>query len=110
TADDSGNVTFEGVTPGENTVRMTSAPAGYNLADPDTQTVTVAADGSTTATFQVTQATTNFTVQTTDADGNTIGGASYILNETGEPVAADDSGNVTFDNVAPGEHTIRMTS
>ena len=105
--DGSGTLSISGVTPGEHTVRMVQAPAGYSLSDPDTQTVSVAADGSTVFTFSVSQATTSFQIQTRDGE-NPVGGACYLIDEQGDWRCDDGSGTLTISGVTPGEHTVRM--
>ncbi len=102
-----GTLTIPDVLPGEHTVTMTSAPNRYGLSDPVQQTINVAADGSTVATFTVTRATTSFTINVTDGT-NPVGGACFVVDTFAE--FCDDGSGSRAATVFPGEHTITVTS
>ncbi|MCO5216603.1 MAG: SpaA isopeptide-forming pilin-related protein [Thermomicrobiales bacterium] len=106
-------ITINDVTPGDNQVTMTLPPAGYNLADPASQTMTVAEDGSTVFTFVVTAipVTVDISVQTIDAATMAnVGGACYALNGGEQVCDTEFTGTVVFSGVSEGEHQLVMTA
>lgn len=106
--DADGIVTFDGVTPGAHNVAMTVAPIGYTAAEP--QPVDVAADGSSTLTFQVAAQTGAVQITTVTAAGDPLVGICYSVDE-GEPVCDDGAANVvTIDGLGLGEHSVAQVT
>ncbi len=101
-----GSVTITGITPGDVEVTMTTAPDGYEVAAP--QTVTVAADGSSTASFTVARSTTSLVINTTDGT-NPVGGACYAV-AGGDPQCDEGSGSLTVTGITPGDVEVTMTT
>lgn len=102
-----GTLTITNVLPGNHTVTMTSPPNRFDLSDPVQQTINVAADGSTVATFTVQRAATTFTINVTDGT-NPVGGACFVVDTFAE--FCDDGTGSRTATVFPGEHTITVTS
>lgn len=103
-----GSVAFEKVAPGDHTVKQTKLPSGYTASNPDSQTATVTGGQRAALTFEVGLANGSIVVKTS-ANGAPAGSACYAL-DGGKPVCDDNgTGEVTFNDVAPGDHTVMQT-
>ena len=86
------------------TYTITASKDGYTE---NTAGITVTNGGNATATVSLTQQTGNATI-TVNNGVNPINGASVTLN--GQTLTTNGSGQVTFNNVPPGQYTVSATA
>ncbi|GGI65732.1 SpaA isopeptide-forming pilin-related protein [Enterococcus alcedinis] len=118
TADAEGNVRFDALSPGNYTVKETKAAPGYILNTTEIP-VTIVEESDNTAEIAVTlddvvnyKGSVSFVK--TDKFGQGLAGAEFTLTaekEEFEPitVVADEAGNVHFEELSPGNYTIKET-
>ncbi|HRA48404.1 MAG TPA: SpaA isopeptide-forming pilin-related protein, partial [Thermomicrobiales bacterium] len=107
--DGDGTITIDSVPPGDYTLTQISVPDGYTLSDPVDQAVTVSAGAEATIAFTVAVATATITVNVVDSNGNPVTGSCLTIDGS-DPFCDDGSAVFTFNSVAPGDHTIAMST
>ena len=108
TDDTPGLIRMTGLQEGDFEVVVYQGPDELIQAGPTPVTLT---SGETTTIDLVPEqpTTTSFAITTVDKNGNPVGGACYSI-DNGEAVCDDGSGVLTVNDIAPGEHTVVMTS
>jgi hypothetical protein len=112
--DGDGTVRFEGLAPGEYTVKETRAPDGYVAAEDQTATVTAGAETDLTFADQAMPQTGTLAAVAVDPNGNALAGSCYVA--TGPDGAAvdgcddDGDGRADLGEVVAGDWTVRQTA
>ena len=105
--DNDGVISVPGVAEGTYAVSLSGDLGVYEA--PATQEAVITAEGNTVdLTFNLSRATTSFTIVTTDGT-NAVGGACYQIDGGGEQ-CDDGSGSLTINGVLPGEYQVSMTT
>lgn len=97
TTDVSGKAKFASITPGTYTIREKTAPQGYQLGSANTQSITVTAGVTTTATFTNAPITKKIRIVKTDSiTGKGLPGATFTVTRLSGPdsMTAADIGKV----------------
>ena len=109
-----GTCTFENLEAGEYVVREKSAPSGYKLSVTPNKTVTVAAGGTASVTFENDKELGGLKIVKTDADdGKKLEGAVFTVTNSSGKVVATITTNANGEGYAtelePGEYTVTET-
>jgi uncharacterized surface anchored protein len=112
--DSDGQIQFDGLTPGDVTVTMSTTPEGYT--DGGSTTATIQAGQTAGVTFTLSVANGRIDIVTENAAGDRLGGACYSING-GEPIcdnaqgdANDNDGVIRVGNLPPGEYSVSQTT
>ena len=107
--DSDGTTTFDSVPAGDYTVTQISVPDGYAASDTTDQPVTVAAGSASEVDFTTGAATGTITVSVVDEAGTAVTGACVAV-DGAAPVCDDGSGAISLTGIAPGDHSVAMTT
>ncbi len=109
-----GSLTLNNLTAGSHTVTISGVASNCTVGGGTSQTVTVPAGGSTSASFAVTCAappptTGSLTVSATTTGSDLDPDGYSVSVDGGSAQAISDNGSVTFNNLASGSHTAAIT-
>lgn len=104
-----GTYVFDGVLPGDHTVRVTP-PDGYRAAGRDTRDVTVTAEDLADLDFGLSRPGSVGGTVTDDADAPVAGATVTVTGPGGSiTLASDDAGGYFTGDLAPGDYVITLT-
>lgn len=90
-----GTAAFSNLTPGTYTIREKTAPQGYLISSPNTQTVTVTAGNTAAVTFTNDRSTSKIRIQKTDQlTGQALAGAEFTITRLSAPAGSSGVGSV----------------